>query len=197
MKDQLKSARLLKQDERGAALMEFALVSPLFFLILMGVFDIGYGLYAKSVLQGSVEGAGRLASLESTTTSVTDQRVRDAVGALNKLGPITFKRTYYQNYQDVSVPEDFTDGNANSARDAGECFIDRNGNGVWDQDVGVSGRGGAQDVVIYTATMTYDRLFPVWGMLNQSQQQKLTGTTYLRNQPFSAQAARVGVKICT
>ncbi len=197
MKSQLKSARLLKQDDRGAALMEFALVSPLFFLILMGVFDIGYGLYAKSVLQGSVEGAGRLASLESTTTSVTDQRVRDSVGALNKLSPITFKRTYYQNYQDVSVPEDFTDGNANSARDAGECFIDRNGNGVWDQDVGVSGRGGAQDVVIYTATMTYDRLFPVWGMLNQSQQQKLTGTTYLRNQPFSAQAARVGVKICT
>lgn len=197
MKLHLKSVRLLHEDDRGAALMEFALLSPLFFLTMMGVFDIGYGMYAKSILQGSVEGAGRLAALENTTTSVTDQRVRDSVRQINNDGILTFKRVYYQNYQDVSVPEDFTDGNGNSARDAGECFIDRNGNGVWDQDVGVSGRGGAQDVVIYTATLKYDRLFPVWGMLNQSQQQTLTGTTYLRNQPFSAQAARVGVKICT
>ncbi len=197
MKLHLKSAWLLRRDDRGAALMEFALISPLFFLILMGVFDIGYGMYAKSVLQGSVEGAGRLAALENTTASVTDQRVRDSVASLNKLGVITFKRIYYQNYEDVGVPEDFTDGNGNSIRDPGECFIDRNGNGGWDADVGLPGRGGAQDVVIYTATLKYDRIFPVWGMLNQSQQQTLTGSTYLRNQPFSAQAARVGVKICT
>jgi Flp pilus assembly protein TadG len=186
----------LKTDERGAALTEFALISPVFMLILMGVFDIGYGMYAKSILQGSVEAAGRVASLENTTTSQIDQKVRDSVESLNSTGNLTFEREYYQNYLDISTPEDFTDGNGNTVRDAGECFIDRNGNSTWDQDVGVSGRGGAQDVVVYTATLTYDRLFPIWGMLGQSTSQKLTGVTYLRNQPFSAQAARVGVKIC-
>ncbi len=187
----------LGKDERGAALVEFALVAPVFMVMLMGVFDIGYGMYAKSLLQGAVENAGRIASLESTTTSQIDAKVRDTVESLNKTGTLTFDRSYYQNYLDVSTPEDFTDGNANSVRDAGECFIDRNGNNSWDEDVGVSGRGGAQDVVVYTATLSYTRLFPIWGLLNQSSTQTLTGVTYLRNQPFSAQAARVGVKICT
>jgi hypothetical protein len=187
----------LGADKRGVALTEFALVAPVFMVVLMGVFDIGYAMYAKSLLQGSVEAAGRVASLENTTTAQIDQRVRDTVESLNRTGDLSFDRSYYQNYLDISVPEDFTDANGNTVRDAGECFIDRNGNSAWDQDVGISGRGGAQDVVVYTATLTYDRLFPIWGLLNQPSTQTLTGVTYLRNQPFSAQAARVGVRICT
>ena len=191
-----KAARLLRKDERGAALTEFALISPLFMMILMGVFDIGYGMYVRAILQGSVEDAGRAASLETTTAGTIDQRVRDQVESLNRTGNLAFEREYYQNYTDVITPEDLTDSNLNGVRDTGECFIDRNGNGIWDADVGLPGRGGAQDVVVYTATITYERLFPLWSMLNQPSTQTLKGKTYLRNQPFSAQAARVGVRVC-
>ena len=54
----------------------------------------------------------------------------------------------------------------------------------------------AQDVVSIRASLTYKRIFPFWNMIGQPQNQVLTATTFLRNQPFSAQATRVGVRIC-
>lgn len=187
----------IRKDENGVALTEFALITPIFMLMLMGVFDIGYGIYVKSLLEGAVEAAGREASLETTTTATIDDRVRTTMGSINRSNNLVFSREYYQNYVDVELPEDFTDGNANGLRDPGECFVDRNGNSQWDSDVGLPGRGGAQDVVLYSATLTYSRLFPLWSLLGQSDSTEVTGSTYIRNQPFSAQAARVGVRICT
>jgi TadE-like protein len=194
--------------EDGIAATEFGLIAPTFMLLLMGVFDIGYAGYAKSVLQGSLEEAGRSASLETTSSATLDDKVLQSVKALDKnavLNPangyegtgLTITRKYYERYSDILIPEDVTDSNSNGIRDPGECFIDRNGNGVWDADVGVAGRGGAQDVVLYQASLSYERLFPLWKILGQPDTEVLIGKTVLRNQPFSAQAARVGVKICT
>lgn len=187
----------LRRDASGIAMVEFALISPVFMLTMMGVFDIGYGYYNKALLEGAVESAGRISTLENTTSATIDNIVRTQVQGLNRLGNLQFTRTYYQNYTDVVRPEELTDTNANGVRDAGECFVDRNGNNIWDADVGLPGRGGAQDVVLYSASLQYNRIFPLWRFLGQPEAQVITGTTYLRNQPFSAQAARVGVRICT
>ena len=189
--------RTLWRNDTGIAATEFAIIAPTFLLMLMGVFDVAYSGYIRAVLQGAVEQAGREASLETTTTTTLDARVRDSVRAIDKAGTLTTGRLYYEKYSDIAVPEDFTDANGNGRRDSGECFIDKNGNNLWDSDVGLTGRGGAQDVVVYSASFTYSRLFPLWSLLGQPETQVITGRTFLRNQPFSAQAARVGVKICT
>ena len=39
-------------------------------------------------------------------------------------------------------------------------YVDENGNGSWDADIGKSGNGGANDVVMYTVSVEYDPLFP-------------------------------------
>ena len=194
-KSRIFRSKLLK-NKHGVALTEFALISPVFMVVLMGVFDIGYGIYLKSILEGAVESAGRSSSLETTLSSAIDEKVRNTVTSLNRTGNLTFSREFFQNYADVDLPEELTDGNANGVRDPGECFIDRNGNSIWDVDVGLPGRGGAQDVVLYSASLTYTRVFPLWRFLGQPSVVTVTGSTYLRNQPFSAQAARVGVRIC-
>ena len=97
--------------------------------------------------------------------------------------------------------EPFTDtvrgGVFNNTYDSDEWFVDRNGNSRWDNDVGLAGqRGGAQDVVSIKATIVYNRIFPLWKMVGQPQQQTLTANTFLRNQPFSARTQRVGVRMC-
>jgi TadE-like protein len=216
MKTLLSKLRKKARREDGIAVTEFGLIAPTFMLLLMGVFDVGYAGYAKGVLQGALEEAGRSASLETTTSAILDNKVLQSVKALDKstvLNPVndttntslTITRKYYERYSDIATPEDFTDSNTNGMRDPGECFIDRNGNNNWDVDVGLSGvvggreagRGGAQDVVIYEASISYKRLFPLWSILGQSDTEVVVGRTILRNQPFSAQAARIGVKICT
>jgi len=47
-----------KRSERGQDLVEYALLLPIFFLIIMGIFDLGRVVYSYSALQNSVrEGA--------------------------------------------------------------------------------------------------------------------------------------------
>ncbi len=181
--------RSLLRDERGAYMIEFAMVLPTFLLLVMGIFDIGMQMYAKSVLAGAVEQAARLNTLETNNTNQTaiDQIVRDQVGRVARYGTLSFSRQNYQDFSSVGQPEKFTDSNSNGVRNSGECFTDSNGNGVWDADSGGSGQGGASDVVVYRANLTFDRLFPLWKMLGEPQRKTITISTVLRNQPFSNQ----------
>jgi hypothetical protein len=52
------------RGERGVALVEFAIVAPLFFLLIFGIVEFGWGFYQKiDVRHGAREGA-RLAAVD-------------------------------------------------------------------------------------------------------------------------------------
>ncbi|WOF42953.1 pilus assembly protein [Sphingopyxis indica] len=179
--------RRLRQSERGVALVEFALTAPVFLLILMGIFDYSWQLYAQQVLQGAVSKAGRDSTIETYVNdpSALDDRVREQVQNVFSNAVVTFSRKSYDRFDQVGVEERYTDSNHNDSYDVGECYDDSNGNGQWDADRGSEGNGGADDVILYTASMTFDRVLPVWRMLGQPQSTTLTSTTVLRNQPFA------------
>ncbi len=190
--------RRLRRNDQGNAIVEFALTAPLFLLILMGIFDFTWQIYAKNTLQGVVNNSARAATLEGNALNQTvlDNRVRDQVQNVFPQGTVTFNRKAYDSYSEVGDPEAFTDQNGNGQYDSGECFEDVNGNGNWDSDRGQTGNGGAEDVVVYTATVRVARVLPVWKMLGQSQQVSLAATTVLRNQPYNAATSTKKV-ICT
>lgn len=190
--------RRLRRSEQGNAIVEFALTAPLFLLILMGIFDFSWQIYGKQVLQGAVSKAARDATLESNAINqaALDTKVREKVLNVFKNGDVTFERKSYDSYSEVGQPEAFTDSNKNGRYDAGECFEDVNGNSSWDADRGATGNGGAEDVVLYTATLEIERVLPVWKMLGQSQTSRIQATTVLRNQPYNAATSTKKV-ICT
>lgn len=191
------------RDERGISAVEFGLVGPMFISVLMATFDLGYGVYTKAVLQGAVEEASRNASLENTQWATIETKVKNQILAVIPSSDpstdisFTLDPKVYEDYDDLILPEQFTDTNSNGSREAGECYMDRNNNRQYDVNVGLAGRGGAQDVISIKASVTYKRVFPLWALTGQSQNQLIEAYTYLRNQPFGAQAARVGVSICT
>lgn len=190
------------RDQRGISAVEFALVGPMFISVLMATFDLGFGVYTKAVLQGAIEEASRKASLENDQWATIEIKVKDQILAVipssDPSTDISFNldRKAYEDYDDLILPEDFTDTNSNGTRDSTECYVDRNNNRQYDTNVGIAGRGGAQDVVSIKASVTFKRSFPLWSLIGQSQNQLIEATTFLRNQPFGAQAARVGVRIC-
>lgn len=194
--------RRLRHRQDGLAATEFAFVAPVFLLMLMGIFDQGFAMYIQASLQGATQEGARQASLEnrlySEIEAKVNEQVRNVVPSSDPSTEITFTLdpTYYQNYNEIEMPEDFEDANGNGQYDHPECYVNRNGNSTWDRDVGLTGPGGAQDVVSIKASLTYKRIFPFWKMIGQPQQQVLTATTFLRNQPFSAQTPRVGVRVC-
>ncbi len=185
----------LKNEERGIAAVEFAVIAPAFFLILMGGMDIGYTLYLQSVLNGTIQKAARDASLETggetATQNAIDTKVRNALLDLNKSATITISREAYQNFTKAQArqPED---ANQNGICEAGENWSDNNFNGVYDSTGGSSGQGGAKDVVVYTVNMSYTRLFPVAKLIGFSPDVTLTSRTVMANQPYGDQATVSG-----
>lgn len=54
---------------RGQAMVEFALVIPLLMLVLMGIFDLGRGVYAYNVVASAAREGARFGSLDPSNTS--------------------------------------------------------------------------------------------------------------------------------
>ena len=194
--------RRIGADERGTTLVEFGLVAPVMLLMVMGFFDLAHQAYASSILQGAMQEAARDSTLESGSTSAksaaidafVEERVREVTG---NAATFSSKRLSYYDFGSVGDPENFVDAAPlNGTYDLGECFEDVNGNGTWDSDLGKSGQGGAQDAVLYRMTVTYPRLFPMAGLLGWSEEQVISATTVLRNQPYGAQSKPV-YAICT
>lgn len=189
----MRRLRTLRGCERGATLVEFAFVAPVMMLMLSGGFDLAHMAYAKAVLEGTVDKAGRDSTLETgasvTAGAAMDQAILEKVRSVT--GPdatYTVERDSYTDFGDVEQPERLIDAAPfNGVHDTGECFEDENANGQWDADMGRAGQGGANDVVLYRLTITYPRLFPMAGLLGWSPNQSISAATILRNQPYSNQ----------
>ena len=54
--------RKLRADERGATIVEFALVAMPLCVLVMGGFDLGHQSYIRSVMQGALNDAARRAA---------------------------------------------------------------------------------------------------------------------------------------
>jgi len=180
--------RLLRES-KGAATVEFALISPVMVLVLMGLFDMGYTLYAGVMLQGALQEAARNSTVEGASEALgtIDDAVEKQVHRVVPNADLDFTRKSYSNFSDVGLAEDYTDTNGNGACDAGEPYEDANGNGSWDQDRGSNGLGGARDAVLYTVTMTYRRPFPMASLIGLPENVTNEATTVLRNQPYDLQ----------
>ena len=183
--------RGLLRDERGTTLVEFAIIAPTFMIMLMGAFDLGHSIYMRAVLNGALHEAARHSTLQSgpSAEATIDGAVEDIVQKVAASADLDFDRRSYYDFTDVKRPETINDTNANGLCDSGETFGDENGNDTWDSDVGAEGFGGARDIVLYTVTVTYDRLFPLYGLIGMEQENTMEVSTVLRNQPFSEQAA--------
>jgi Flp pilus assembly protein TadG len=190
--------RRLPADRAGAALVEFALIIPVVLMLLLGTMEFGLNVYMRAVLEGAMQQAGRNSGLQSSQSdqSAIDTFVRDRVQAILPSATVTFARQNYQTFSNVNKPEDFTDSNGNGVHDSTECFQDANGNGTWDADLGRTGIGGANDVVEYSATVSYASFIPGAASLHLSPTTTIKATTMLRNQPFATQPSWSTVQVC-
>jgi Flp pilus assembly protein TadG len=181
----------LADCQRGAAFVEFALIAPVFLLLILGGLDISHTMYVRSVLTGQLQKASRDLSLEDasadTRQDAIETSVRNAVRNVMPSAMVTLTPTAYRDYANVGAAEEFNDGNHDGVCDNNEGFIDSNHNGTWDRDSAADGRGGAKDVVMLTAKVTYAHL-PLVAMFSGDSQVELTAKTLLRNQPNDQQA---------
>jgi Flp pilus assembly protein TadG len=188
----------LLADQRGATIIEFAILAPVMMILLMGLGDMLYQIYAQAILAGELQKAARDSGIEGAgvNTAAIDAKVQTRIKQIAPQATFVTTRKAYDTFSEVA-PEPIFDTNGNNKLDPGECFTDENGNGVWDQDPGTVGQGGASAVTVYQMTATYPRLFPVAGLLGWSKTQTISATTLLKNQPYATQTTTANVKVCT
>lgn len=180
----------LRRDQRGATLTEFGLISPVLFLLLMGIFDMAHGVYTTALVNGAMQGAARNLTIEGAVAreADVDESVKNQVRAVVPTdATVVLDKKSYFDFSDVNEPESFTDTNGDGRCNAGEPFVDSNDNSQWDPNRGANNIGGARDVVLLTVTVTYPRLFPIYKFVGMPQNATIQGTTVLRNQPYDEQ----------
>lgn len=190
--------RSLVRDSAGVSAVEFGLTAPILFLVIFATLELGQAFYVRTVLFGAMNQAARSSSLESgqTSQSTIDGIITRLIHDVMPKSTLTFTRKNYSSFSDVGRPEDFTDTNKNNMYDPTECFADANGNTVWDADVGSTGLGSANDVVLYTVTVKYDQVFGFGKVLGLNAKQTISANTFLRNQPYATQSTRVTTTVC-
>ena len=182
--------RRLIGDRSGATLTEFAFVGPVLIMMIMGIFDMAHTQYTTAMVNGAMQKAGRDMTLENAGSqqAVIDAAVSAQVRTVVPNGAvIEFERLSHFDFSDIGEAEEFDDDNVDGICNDGEVFVDANENGQWDADRGRDGIGGARDAVLYTAVVTYPRMFPMYGLIGMPQTITLRASTVLRNQPYDEQ----------
>lgn len=178
------------RDDTGITIVEFAIVAPCLVLLMIGLLDLGFKAYVGIQLQGALEQSARQVTVgTSTTTAALTGLVKTQIVKIVPKASVTVVPTSYYDFANVGKPEPITTDTAPLGTfNQGDCFQDLNGNGVWDADSGSSGTGGSEDIVYYTATVTYPDLLPASKLFGFSSTATVTGTTMMKNQPYASQA---------
>lgn len=188
----------LWSDNEGVTAVEFALVAPVFLMIIAGSLDLGQMVYAKSVLDGAVEKAARDSALETASTQAADAIVKRAVWEILPAARVTATRKNYFDFNNANRGEELDDVNGDGACSPGEAYTDLNGNDAWDEDLGAEGNGGANDVIVYSVNVSYEPVFAMPMVPLDWSTREISATAVKRNQPFGKQSGSYSArpKVC-
>lgn len=76
----MRSQRRSQNRDRGQTLVEFALILPVFVLVMLGVLDLGRAVFAYHTINNSAREAVRVAIVNQNTTVITDEAISQGVG---------------------------------------------------------------------------------------------------------------------
>lgn len=75
------------RGRRGAATVEMALVLPIFFLVLVGIVEVGRAFMIAQLLTSAAREGCRLAVMTGSTNSEVTQTVKDVVQSTTSIAP--------------------------------------------------------------------------------------------------------------
>ena len=95
----------LGRAEHGSAAVEFALITPVFMMLLMGSLDLAHQIYLRSVLSGATQVAARVSGLEDGSTTTADAAIQRIIAPVAPGAQVSISRQNYVSYSAVDVWE--------------------------------------------------------------------------------------------
>jgi hypothetical protein len=182
-----RDAVALARSESGSTAVEFSLILPLLLLFVIGSIEMALNLFIGSSIESAVMEASRYGVTGSEAGVSRADRVIDIVEdrtyGLIDMDQVQMDTLVYASFADIGQPEPFTDQDADLVYDVGEPFLDVNGNGTWDSDMGAAGLGGPSDVVVYRLRYNWGIITPVMKELLGESVMHVSSVA-VRNEPF-------------
>ncbi len=167
--------------------VEFALITPVFMLLLFGIIEFSLIMYVTSVMEGAVSYSSRYGKTGYTAAGSSRQAqiiaaITQRTAGLLDASKITIVSKVYPSFDSISKEEPYIDSNHNGTRDTGETYTDVNGNGQWDSS-GVAGLGNANDIVVYTVYYPWTINTPIIGRFFNNTIY-ISSRTVVKNEPY-------------
>lgn len=177
------------KNNQGSVATEFAITLPIFLTMIFGTFEVGYYFFLSTSIENAVLSASRFGVTGGTLTETVsrEDQVRKIVleqtfGRLKEEN-LEIDTRVFQQFSDIGEdPEPFVDDNDSGTYDFGEEFTDINGNGVYDDNLGDAGLGGAGDIVLYKVTYKGESLSGLGEIFQEGY--TIEATVAVRNEPF-------------
>jgi len=155
--------RRFGHDRRGAAAVEFALVAPIFLVLLSGIIENGLIIFTQSALDNATRDAARMIMLGTTSESAFANTIASEVGSLVPSSDIRYNVQSGGNFQSLDTT---------LKTDANGSIINKFSPGVRDQAVLVR--------------VGYNRpfIFPLYGSFMGLKSQLLVSTAVMRSELY-------------
>ena len=180
----------LWQDRRGATAVEFAFAAPILITTVVAIIEFSMIMASSMLLEGAVRDASRYGITGYTSGGVTRaQKILDIVESRSMgiihLENLTVDTKTYTSFASIGQPEPFVDAAPyNHQWDPGETYTDVNGNGHYDEDMGVSGAGGPGDIVLYTVRADWPLLTGLLAPIFGRDAMAMKASMVVRNEPY-------------
>ncbi len=185
----LHTRRTLLQDQQGITALEFAMITPVFLLMILGIIEFSMIMYANTILESATNSTSRLGKTGYDPSGVTRQQailnsINSRAAGLLDTSKITLTTKVYSDFNRIGDPEPCLSPNSPPCSGTpGINFVDVNGNGAWDNDMGAAGLGSGGDVVVYTVNYPWRVMTPVMSNILGTTM-NITVRSVVRNEPF-------------
>lgn len=176
----------LIKNNSGIAAVEFAILALPMLALIMGSMEMGLQLYNRGRVESVLREASRMAitgdpNIRGEKGKNIDKYVEDSL-KFTKDSDVKIVKKFYDDFSQVDNPEKLL---SNTTK-APFCFVDVNNNQQWDQNPSQVGLGGADDILEYKVTLTYNSLFPlVTNVITGKKEMSVSAKTTLQNEPFA------------
>lgn len=184
-------SRAAARDESGTAALEFALIAPVVFLLLLGIIELSMVMLTTSVMESATVNTARLGKTGYVAANTTRQQeiinsVKNRTAGLLDPNKITITSQVYTNLAQVGKPEPcIKPPVAPCTGTPGVNFTDINGNGVWDADMGLAGLGNPGDIVVYTVSYPWEMMTPMLrNLMGTNGVITLQSRSVVKNEPY-------------
>ena len=180
----------LKRCHSGATALEFALIAPVLFLLLMGIIEFGLIFFTSSVLEGATSVGSRIGKTGYTVgerIKYLREEISRRSGGYLKAEDLHIDVLSYDSFENVGKPEEcLTEKCHDPDAEPGVDFTDTNGDGKWSEDQGKTddpGAGGA--TVLYRVTYPWPIFTPLMNsFFGDKGHYPIVAVATVRNEPF-------------